>query len=80
MCNENQMQMGYELVLALDKQSVLYLRPYKGDVFLTKQKRCHNCNGLGHIAKFCRSNNNRKPHNLQPSTSKVIQCYNCNNF
>ena len=42
-------------------------------VFLTKQKRCHNCYNLGHIAKFCRSNNNRKPHNPQPSSSKVIQ-------
>ena len=49
-------------------------------VFLTKQKRCHNCNKLGHIAKFCRSNNNRKPHNPQPSTSKAIQCYNCHKF
>ena len=39
------------------------------NVSLTKQKRCHNCNKLGHIAKFCRSNNNRKPHNPQPSTS-----------
>ena len=47
-------------------------------VFLTKQKRCHNCNKLGHTAKFCRSNNNRKPHNPQPSTKKVNQCYNCN--
>ena len=28
---EKQMQIWYELVLALDKQSVLYLRPYKGD-------------------------------------------------
>ena len=49
-------------------------------VFLTKQKRCHNCNKFGHIAKFCLSNNNRKPHNPQPNTSKVIQCYNCNKF
>ena len=49
-------------------------------VFLTKQKRCHNCKKLGHIAKFCRSNINRKPHNLQSSTSKIIQCYNCNTF
>ena len=49
-------------------------------VFLTKQKRCHNCNKLGHIAKFCRSNNNRKPNNSQPSTSKVIQCYSCKKF
>ena len=49
-------------------------------VFLTKQKRCHNCNKFGHIAKFCRSNNNPKPHNPQPNTSKVIQCYNCNKF
>ena len=146
---EKQMQICYKLVSALDKQSVLYLRPYKGDWaqawyaltkrFLsferprlqklvseltslvkrddeslieyitraeelqynlnqvneglseknvhinstersTKQKRCHNCNKLGHIAEFCRSNNNRKPHNPQPSTSKVIQCYNCNKF
>ena len=49
-------------------------------VFLTKQKRCHNCNKFGHIARFCSSNNNRKPHNPQPNTSKVIQCYNCNKF
>ena len=28
---EKQMQIWYELVSALDKQSVLYLRPYKGD-------------------------------------------------
>ena len=49
-------------------------------VFLTKQKRCHNCIKFGHIAKFCCSNNNRKPHNPQPNTSKVIQCYNCNKF
>ena len=47
-------------------------------VFLTQQKRCHNCNKFGHIAKFCCSNN--KPHNPQPNTSKVIQCYNCNKF
>ena len=26
-----------------------------GSVFLTKQNRCHNCNKLGHNAKFCRS-------------------------
>ena len=45
-------------------------------VFLTKQKRCHNCNKIGHIAKFCRSTNNRKPHNPQPNSSRVIQCYN----
>ena len=49
-------------------------------VFLTKQKRCHNCNKKGHIAKLCRSTNNRKPHNPQPNTSKVIQGYNCNKF
>ena len=49
-------------------------------VFLTKQKRCHNCIKLGHIAKFCRSNNNRKPHNPQPSTFKVIQCSKCKKF
>ena len=49
-------------------------------VFLTKQKRCHNCNTLGHIPKFCRSNNNRKTHNPHPISSKVIQCYNCNKF
>ena len=28
---EKQMQIWYELVSALEKQSVLYLRPYKGD-------------------------------------------------
>ena len=28
---DKQMQIWYELVSALDKQSVLYLRPYKGD-------------------------------------------------
>ena len=28
---EKRMQIWYELVSALDKQSVLYLRPYKGD-------------------------------------------------
>ena len=39
-------------------------------VFLTKQKRCHNCNKIGHNAKVCRSNKNRKPHNPQLSTSK----------
>ena len=49
-------------------------------VFLAKQKGYHNCNKFGHIAEFCRSNNNRKPHNPLPSTSKVIQCYNCNKF
>ena len=47
-------------------------------VFLTNQKRCHNCNKFGHFAKFCRSNNNRKPHNPQPNASKVIKCYDCN--
>ena len=31
---EKQMQIWYELVSALDKQSVLYLRPYKGDGLL----------------------------------------------
>ena len=30
-CKEKQMQIWYELVSALDKQSVLYLRHYKGD-------------------------------------------------
>ena len=49
-------------------------------VFLTKQKGCHNCNKLGHNAKFCRSNNNRNSNNSQPCTSKVIQCFNCNKF
>ena len=42
-------------------------------VFLIWLMGCHNYNKIGHIAKFFLSNNNRKPHNTQTSTSQVVQ-------